>query len=58
MFRKSHKILLGRTVDVLGSLHTLELTNLYIKLQGGNQCKNINVAFLYDSVWFYSFSKP
>lgn len=36
MFRKSHKIFLGRTVDVLGSLFTLELTNLYIKLRWRN----------------------
>lgn len=36
MFRKSHKIFLGRTVDVLGSLCTLELTNLSMKLQWGN----------------------
>lgn len=36
MSRKSHKICFGRTVDGLGSLYTLELTNLYFKIQCGN----------------------
>lgn len=36
MSRKSHKICFGRTVDVLGSLYNLELTNLYVKVQCGN----------------------